>query len=199
VEDSVSLLTISAVYLPPRNRVKQEQFEDCYNNLGQRIIAVEDYNAKHADWGYRLISFKGRELLKTMESNNLKHISTGEPTYWPSDRNTLPDLVDCCVTKGNPQDIAVAESCFDLSSDHFSILITLTADLLNQGNEPILSNKHANLDNFRRFVNERLTLNIHLKTEEDIEAAAKFFNGTIQCTIWNARPDKRHSRHATIL
>jgi hypothetical protein len=36
-----------------------------------------------------------------------------------------------------------------------------------------------------------LTLNIPLKTEEDIEAAAKFFSGAIQCTNWNATPDKR--------
>jgi hypothetical protein len=32
-EDSVGLLTISAVYLPPRHKVKQEQFEDFYNTL----------------------------------------------------------------------------------------------------------------------------------------------------------------------
>jgi hypothetical protein len=48
-----------------------------------------------------------------MERNNLKHISMGEPTYWPSDRNQLLDLVDFCVTKGIPQDFAVAKSCFD--------------------------------------------------------------------------------------
>jgi hypothetical protein len=65
-----------------------------------------------------------------MESNNLKHLSMGESTYWPSDRNKLPDLVDLCVTKGIPQDLAVAESCFDLSSDHSPILI-ITVDALN--------------------------------------------------------------------
>jgi hypothetical protein len=45
-----------------------------------------------------------------MESNNLKHLSMGEPTYWPSDRNKLLDLVDFCVTKGIPQDFAVAKT-----------------------------------------------------------------------------------------
>jgi endonuclease/exonuclease/phosphatase family metal-dependent hydrolase len=153
VEDSVGLLTMSPVYLPPRHTVKQEQFEYCYNTLGKHFIAIGDYNAKHTDWGYRLISFKGRELLKTSKSNNLKHLSMGEPTYWPSDRNKLLDLVDCCVTKGIPQDFTVAESCLDLSSDHFPNLITLTADVLNQGNEPILSSRHTNWDNLRRLVN----------------------------------------------
>jgi hypothetical protein len=55
VEDTVGLLTISAVYLPPKHTVKQEQLEDFYNTLGHRFIARGDYNAKHTDWGSRLI------------------------------------------------------------------------------------------------------------------------------------------------
>jgi hypothetical protein len=31
---------------------------------------------------------------KHWKKNNLKHLSSGEPTYWPSDRSKLPDLVD---------------------------------------------------------------------------------------------------------
>jgi hypothetical protein len=31
-----------------------------------------------------------------------------------------------------------------------------------------------------------VTLNIHFKTEEDFEVAAKFFKDTIQCIGWNA-------------
>jgi hypothetical protein len=111
-------LTILAVYLPPKYTVKQEQLEDFYNTLGRRFIAGGDYNAKHTDWGSRLITPRGHEVLKTMERNNLKHLSTGELTYWPSDRNKVPDLVDFRVTKGIPQDFAEAKSCFDLSSNH---------------------------------------------------------------------------------
>jgi hypothetical protein len=72
-------------------------------------------------------------------------------------------------------------------------LITLTADALNQENEPILSNRHANWDDFRLLVNERLTLNIPHKTEEDTEAAAKVFNNTIQRAGWNATPEHRRT------
>jgi hypothetical protein len=115
-----------------------------------------------------------------MERNNLKYLSTGEPTYWPFDRNKLPDLVDFCVTKGIPQDFAVAKSCFDLSCDHSPVLITLTSHALNQEKQPGLSNRHTNWDYFRHLINEILTLNISLKTEEDIEASIRFFNDTIQ-------------------
>jgi hypothetical protein len=62
-----------------------------------------------------------------------KELSTSlEPTYWPPFRNKLLDLVDFCVTKGIPQDFAIAKSCFDLSSDHSPVLIILKPHALNQ-------------------------------------------------------------------
>jgi hypothetical protein len=39
VEDSDGPLTISAVYLPPKHAIKQEQLEEFYNSLGHRFIA----------------------------------------------------------------------------------------------------------------------------------------------------------------
>jgi hypothetical protein len=90
--------------------------------------------------------------------------------------------VEFYVTKSIPQDFAAAKSCFNLSSKHSSIFITLIVATLNQENEPILSNRHTNWDNFRHLASERLTLNILLKIDKDIEAAVKFFSDTIQCT-----------------
>jgi hypothetical protein len=89
--------------------VSKAQLEDFFITLGPRFIAGGDYNAKHTDWGSRLITSRGREVLKTMESNNLAHLSTGHPTYWPSDMKRIPDLVDFCITKGIPPDFAVSQ------------------------------------------------------------------------------------------
>jgi hypothetical protein len=59
------------------------------------------------------------------EKCNLKYISTRQPTYWPSDPNKMPFLVDFCVTKGNDTKRFTVESCLDLTSDHTPILITM--------------------------------------------------------------------------
>jgi hypothetical protein len=80
----------------------------------------------------------------------------------------------------SPQDFAIAKSCLDLSSNHFPVLITLKAHAPNQEKEQSLSNLHTNWDDFRHLINERLTLNVSHKTEEDIGAAVKFFIDTIQ-------------------
>jgi hypothetical protein len=45
------------------------------------------------------------------------------------------------------------------------------------------------LDDFIHLINQRLTLYVSLKTEEDIEAAVKFFNDTIQRAGWDATPE----------
>jgi hypothetical protein len=124
----------------------------------------------------------------------------GRIIYWPSDRNKLPGLVDFCVTKSILQDFAVAKSCFDLSSNHSPVLITLTSHALNQEKQPSLSNIHSNWNYFRHLINQRLTLNVSHKTEEDTEAAVKFFNDTIQWAGWNATLNiQADSRHMTAL
>jgi hypothetical protein len=97
--------------------------------------------------------------------------------------------VDFCVTKGIPQDFAVVKSCFDLSSHHSPVLITLKAHAVNQEKQPRLSNRHTNWDDFRHLINLTLTSNDSIKTEEDIEAAVKFFNDTIQCAGWKVTPE----------
>jgi hypothetical protein len=144
VEDYICLLTVSAVYLPPKPTVQHDQLAAFYNTPGRRFIAGGDYNAKLTAWGSQLISPRGREVLKTMEQLNLDHISTAEPTYSPSDCNKLPDLLDFCVTKGIPRDSALPTSCFDLSYDHLPVLITLSPSVLNQAPPPRLCDSKTN-------------------------------------------------------
>jgi hypothetical protein len=76
VEDSVGCLSSSKAHSEART------IRRFYNTKGRRFIAVGEFNAKHTEWGSRHLSCKGGEVHKTMKSDNLKHLSTGEPTYW---------------------------------------------------------------------------------------------------------------------
>jgi hypothetical protein len=49
---------------------------------------------------------------------------------------------------------------------------------LNHENQPSLSNRQTNWGDFRCLINEKLSLIVSFKTEEDNEAAVKFFNDT---------------------
>jgi hypothetical protein len=117
VEDYTGPLMVSAVYLPPKPTVKHDQLAAFYNTLGHRFIVGGDYNAKDTAWGSRFISPHGREVLKTMEQLNLSHISTGDPTYWPSDYKKLPDLLDFVSPKAFPATLP----CLCLASTYLPI------------------------------------------------------------------------------
>jgi hypothetical protein len=44
------LITISAVYLPPKHTITYEHLSTLFSSLGHRFLAGGDYNAKHTIW-----------------------------------------------------------------------------------------------------------------------------------------------------
>jgi hypothetical protein len=94
--------------------------------------------------------------------------------------------MDFCVTKGIPHNPALTRSCFDLSSDHSPVLITLNLHALDQAPQPTLCNSKTNWDYFRQLITANLTLHMPLKTEAQIEDAIKYFTDIIQWARWTA-------------
>lgn len=80
-----SSITIAAVYFPPRFNLKQQDFEQYFNKFGTKFIVGGDFNSKHPWWESKTTNPKGRELYKCIQTRNYSVISTGKPTYWPSD------------------------------------------------------------------------------------------------------------------
>lgn len=156
--------------------------------MGHRFIAGGDFNAKHPQWGSRLVTPRGRELYKAKTSMNLEVVSTGQPTYWPTDRNKTPDVIDICVTKGLSSKYLKAESCLDLSSDHSPIIISVSNQIHKKDYPPTLSNKKTDWECFRAILEESINTKIPLKIETDVEAAVEHFNHCIQQAAWNSTP-----------
>ena len=134
VEDLIGPITLASVYSPPKHMIKQEQYTHFFKTLGNRFIAGGDYNAKHPWWGSRshIPTPKGRQLYQAMLGNNLYALSTGKPTYWPTDRRKVPDVIDFCVTKGISEHYIKIESCLDLSSDHSPLIVTVSTQVINR-------------------------------------------------------------------
>lgn len=156
--------------------------------MGCRFLVAGDFNAKHIYWGSRLIQPKGRNLLSAMESLELNYISVGEPTYWPSDPNKIPDLIDFGIIKGLNKNLIEAKSILELSSDHSPILFTINSKYLNKEKSCILFNKKTNWIEFRKIVVASLNNSLFLKTNEDIITAIEHFNNCIQQAAWQATP-----------
>lgn len=54
IKDWIGPIMISAVYCPPKHKIKKDYFIKFFKSLGNRFIAGGDYNAKHTFWGLRL-------------------------------------------------------------------------------------------------------------------------------------------------
>jgi hypothetical protein len=120
-----------------------------------------------------------------MQEENLMHVSTGEPTYWPSDKRKVPDLLDFGITKGIPACSIHAVAGLDLSSDHSPVLLTMHTKVTPQNRPPTLSSK-TDWVTFQNYINENLTLKVPLKTDQDIEDYVHHLVQTIQQAAWHS-------------
>lgn len=191
IEDWSGPLTVSAIYSPPRHNISNQQFTDFFNTLGGRFIVGGDYNAKHTLWGSRMNNPRGRQLLTSINNNSLQYVSTGEPTYWPTDQQKVPDLLDFFVIKGISQTYIQIESSLDLSSDHSPIILTISSSVIKKEPPFSLSNNNTDWNHFRKLINENLSLKMSLKTTEEIETAVENFNSALQECALQASPHQK--------
>jgi exonuclease III len=123
-------ITIAAVYCPPRHNLKVEHFEAFFQTLGPSFLAGRDFNSKHTLWGSRLTTTKGREMAKVIQAQKYAYLSTGASTYWPTDANKIPDLLDFFITNGISAKYANFQSNYDLNSDHTPIIVTISTTIV---------------------------------------------------------------------
>lgn len=162
VNDEHGPLTVSALYCPPKHIITSAQFNQYFQSLGPRFIAAGDFNAKHEIWGSRLSNAKGKNLLNSINSNNSTFLSTGEPTYWPTDRNKTPDLIDFFVVKNVNITNATVSSILELTSDHTPIQLNLFSNIESDPDNQSLYNNKTNWETFKEFIEQNLELKIAL-------------------------------------
>lgn len=187
-------INIAAIYCPPRYSLKQEGYINFFTQLGKRFILGGDFNAKNTYWGSRLTTTKGRELLHALKNFKCDVISTGKPTYWPTDSNKIPDLIDFFIYKNLPENHIYIEDFSDLHSDHSSIMLTLNSHIKNKTNTIHLVNKYTDWDSFKLNLDNSLDLKTPLKTTEQLDKEVQNFIQHIQQSAWENTPEiKRRS------
>jgi hypothetical protein len=122
-----------------------------------------------------------------MQDKNHLHLSSGEPTYFPSDPTKLPDLLDFFITKGTSSNYADVVSSLERTSDHTPVIGTISTTVIYKSPKPSLYNNNTDWGLFKENVQNNLRLNISLKTEQEIEEATNDFI-TIQTAAWAASP-----------
>lgn len=185
-------IIVSSIYCPPRYSLKVEQYKRFLETLGDRFILGGDFNAKNTHWGSRLTSTKGRELLIAIRETKCDVISTGSPTYWPTDSQKIPDLIDFFIYKNLSPNFISIEEGYMMSSDHSPILLTLSENVIIQReNNPTLVNKKTDWNKFKQDLEDIIDLKVPLKTPQQIDIDLRKFITDIQSSAWINTPKFR--------
>ena len=190
VQGQQRCINIASVYCPPRYNLKAQHYHSFFKLLEPCFIAGGDYNCKHTLWGSRLITTKGRELASIIQSQNYSFLSTGTPTYWPTDAHKLPDLLDFFVTSKVPLSTIDIQPSYDLSSDHTPIIATLSTSIHKRQTKPRLHNDYTNWQTYKMEISSRMHGDWKLKTCDDLELATARFARILQQAADLATPKR---------
>ena len=188
VEEFSSKMVVSAVYCPPKHNIKKIQFSNFFETLGEKFLAGGDYNAKHTKWGSRLTTGKGKQLCEAMFENNLDFSSSGHPTYWPTDRKKIPDLLDFCITKKIPRACIQAQNTYELSSDHSPVIFTLSSNVMVSKSPIRLTNKHTNWKLFKFLTELNINRSFASKSTTEIDRAIDALTKTLEAAAIESTP-----------
>lgn len=188
---------ICAIYIPPKHNIKYHQYLNMLQSLGTHFIVGGDYNAKNKIWGSRLTSPKGSELYNACCKFKCEIFSGNEPTYWPSNPNSIPDLIDFYIAKGISKNYVCVQNYCGLSSDHSPVIMTLSDNIIQKPASPALINNKTNWSLFTTLLNEKINLQTPLKTKYDIEDELDNLIDSIQSSAWESSPEIQKSTYTS--
>uniref|UniRef100_A0A0A9XZ61 Putative RNA-directed DNA polymerase from transposon X-element n=1 Tax=Lygus hesperus TaxID=30085 RepID=A0A0A9XZ61_LYGHE len=184
-------INIAAIYCPPRYALKKDDYVNLFCEIGHNFIIGGDFNAKHEFWGSRTRNPKGVQLFTAVQETKCNFHSGGGPTYWPTDVNKVPDLLDFFIVKGVSGNYIHTEDSDGLSSDHSPVIMTLSDSVILREETPKLINKQTNWELFREKLSESINLHVPIRTPEQLEREAERLTENIQEACWSCTPINR--------
>ena len=148
-----------------------------------------NFNAKNTHWGPTLTTNIRRELPRAIQETRCEAMSTGKPTYWLTDPSKIPHLIDFFIIKNIPAHYLQTEESHDLNSDHLPILLTLSENIIQKENNPVLVNRSIDCDRFRHSFEEKINLMVPLRNDEQLGREVEKFSVDIQQSAWENTPE----------
>lgn len=188
VSTKCRVISIASIYNPPRYRLEADEYKNIFDQLSPSFIIGGDFNLKHTFFGSRITNEKGKILYQVMTEEKCHVASTGKPTYWPTDLNKKPDLIDFFVLRNINASYIDIEECLDLSSDHSSIILTLSESVIWKERNLALTNRKTDWDKFKLEIAEDTHLTPIELNEEIIDQEVCQLMDSIQKHALNNTP-----------
>jgi len=179
-------ITIAAIYSPPKHKITVQNYTNYFNTVGNNFIIGGDFNAKHHSWGCRANNPRGSVLHNFVSQKNFKVLAPPGPTYWPTSVRKNPDILDIFIAKILSNIHCNTINILDLNSDHSSVILTLNASPPLRPISPKLFNRTTHKLQFHELVDQRIQLNVKLKSKDDLDSAVNNFTNIIQSSAWSS-------------
>lgn len=130
---------------------------------------------------------------------DVKYYLPTNPTYWPTSRTKLPDILDFYITAGFSHIPTPVKTLLDLSSDHSPVLLHFNLNSFDYlfPKKPNLLSGRVNWEQFKQNLDISLNISHTLRTPSDIDDAVNYLTTTIQSSIWNSSIHKDLPRRNT--
>lgn len=196
VKTDIGELKFAGVYCPPKHQIKFDEYSEFLRSLGDRFIVGGDWNAKHSRWGSRLDSTKGRELERAGRELGCDFPSCGTPTYWPSDPNKTPDVIDFFISKNVALNSIEAGAIVDLASDHIPITLLLSMTAIKKIGNHSFTNKNTDWKKFRGILGSMIELGAPINSTEVLDKEAEIFAANVKSAAQIATPTVKMVSHS---
>jgi len=170
-------VTLVSAYQPPSRHMHISDYEQLLSPNSSIIIAG-DLNSKHTNWGCRVTNPNGRKLQSFIANTSCTVSAPSEPTYFPSDVNRLPDILDILILKSVPLN-CVHEPLAELDSDHVPVKITINSSpQIYRKNDSLIKGK-PDWIKFSNSVHSSLLIPKTISTTKIAEQTADHFTEVV--------------------
>lgn len=170
---------IIAAYNRPLNHFTDADLQTL-TNTANKVLIIGDLNARHTHWNCHRNNRNGNTLNDFADNNNLGIMFPDTHTHYPNN-NTTPTTLDIIINK-NVTHITQPHAVQELDSDHNPVFITLTNQTTQSTNKTITSYKNTDWAEFRKTLDEHITLTPNIATTERLEDEVRKLTAAITTT-----------------
>ena len=188
IQTSKGPVVVMTSYAPPRNhQIPQQDLEYLIRNNYPTILAG-DLNAQHSLFGYRSSSnAKGKQLAQHVYKNRINHIGPPFPTFHTRRSATTPD----CILTNNKFFLNYHITPGGIGpSDHVTVDILITTNVINAPCRPIPDIKNTNWDTYKESLEAAPEINLDNKTALDLANEIKTLYNQLEQAKTAATPIK---------
>lgn len=174
-------LILYSAYHAPRHKFSKTYIDNLFDGLTPTIL-LGDLNSKHQAWGCNKTNPNGRRLFSALEEHNLTILGPEEPTHYPTNINSTPDILDIGIFQ-NFNFPTYMMSLVELDSDHLPVLLNFVESALSYDTSTRLINGLVDWSVFKEKFDSLFIYPHQISDQVQVDDSIKLFTDIVSLAI----------------